>query len=120
MNRENVGPKFERASLIGQTISTIEFWENLAAAVWAWSMRPKDTRLGRHVALKFLPDNLSGDSKAMERFEREARAASLLNHPSICTIFEVEDHNGPSLHRHGKAGGGEPEAAHPGQGDDNR
>ena len=43
---------------------------------------------------KFLPDNLTGDAKAMERFEREARAASLLNHPSICTIHEVEDHNG--------------------------
>ncbi len=54
----------------------------------------EDIRLGRHVALKFIPDNLIGDNKAMERFEREARAASQLNHPCICTIHEVEDHQG--------------------------
>jgi serine/threonine protein kinase len=54
----------------------------------------EDTRLGRHVAIKFLPDNLTGDRKPWSASKSEAQAASLLNHPSICTIHEVEDHNG--------------------------
>ncbi len=54
----------------------------------------EDLKLGRHVALKFIPENLTGDPKALERFEREARAASQLNHPHICTIHGIEDNNG--------------------------
>src|SRR5262249_7176122 len=54
----------------------------------------EDLRLGRHVALKFVPDNLLGDRKFLDRFEREARAASQLNHPNICTIHDIEDNHG--------------------------